>query len=260
MLVEQTDLVQNALAVKGRAAAGREHPARLLIAADLHAVAPLAGKAQNGDVVARVVGQVPLKMADHQAAHRKNALVCLGRRQQIGQPVRLGEGIVVEQRHKLALRGTDALVHRVGEAGVFGVFDEGVVCPAHIAAGDGKAFVGGAVVHHDEFKILFGLGPDGLDGVPQPARAVQIGDHNGGFHGAPPFVAKVRRGRPRLPHYTKKRRPGQRPGGGRLRCYASASLMEENTVSWFSHITSTTSPDFTVSSLAALAMAYWSAR
>ena len=62
--------------------------------------------------------------------------------------------------------------------------------------------------------------------------------------------------RPIIPK--KAARSNARTAAGRR--YASAFLMEENTVSCSSHITSTTSPDFTVSSLAALAMAYWSAR
>ena len=188
VLVKQADLVQNALAVERRAAAGGEHPAGLCVAAGLHAVAPLAGKAQNGHVVAGVVRQLPLEVADHQAAHREDALVGFGGADQVFQPVRLGEGIVVEQGHELALCGPDALVHRVGEPGVMVVFNEGIVFAAHIAAGDLQTLVGGGVVDHDQFKILHGLGPDGFDGIPQPASPVQVGDHHSGFHWRkPPF-------------------------------------------------------------------------
>ncbi len=45
-----------------------------------------------------------------------------------------------------------------------------------------EALVGGAVVHHDEFEILFGLGVDRLDGVFEPAFAVDVGDDDGRFH------------------------------------------------------------------------------
>ena len=63
VFVEQADLIQDAFAVKGRAPAGRKDAAGLCVTAGFHAVAPLAGKAQKGDVVARVVGQGALKVA-----------------------------------------------------------------------------------------------------------------------------------------------------------------------------------------------------
>lgn len=64
----------------------------------------------------------------------------------------------------------------------------------------------------------------------------------------------------------KQKAPAHAPSKGKrgrsLFClgYFSAVSMLWNTWSWFSHITRTTSPLFGVSSLAALAMAYWSAR
>jgi hypothetical protein len=44
-----------------------------------------------------------------------------------------------------------------------------------------QTFVGGAVVHYDQVKVLFGLGVDGLDGILQPALAVDVWDDDGCF-------------------------------------------------------------------------------
>src|SRR5699024_7282110 len=119
----------------------------------------------NRHVVAGVVGQLRLVVAQHQAGHRKDLRVGFGGFQQFGQPVRLGKGIVVEQRHILALCDGDALVDRVGKTGVAVVFDQGITGAAAVAAGNVQALVGGAVVDDDQLKVLLGLGPDRLDGV-----------------------------------------------------------------------------------------------
>ena len=181
--VKNADLIQNGSAVERRAAAGRKDPAGLLVAAGFQPVAPLAGKPQDGHIIPGVVGQFGLIVAQHQAGHRKNFRVGPGGFQQFGQPVRLGEGVVVEQRHVFAAGDGDALVHCVGKAGVAVVLDQGVAVAAAVAARDLPAFVGGTVVNNDQFKVLLGLGPDGFYGIPQPARAVQVGDDDRGFHG-----------------------------------------------------------------------------
>ena len=182
IFIKDADLVEDALAVEGRAAAGREDALLSGVPAGPASVAGLAGKAHPCDVVAGVVGQLPVEVADHKALDGKDLLVALGGAEQLGQPLRLGKGIVVEQYHELALRPGNALIHGMGEAGVAAVLDEGEVGPAAIAAGLLEALVGGAVVHHDEFEILFGLGVDRLDGVFEPAFAVDVGDDDGRFH------------------------------------------------------------------------------
>lgn len=70
----------------------------------------------------------------------------------------------------------------MGKTRVAAIFDQGEVGAAAVAAGLRQALVGRTVVHDDEAEILFGLGVDGLDGVPQPALAVDVGDDDGGFH------------------------------------------------------------------------------
>lgn len=74
------------------------------------------------------------------------------------------------------------LIHCVGKAGVASVFDQGEVGAGAVAAGLFQTFIGGTVVHHDQVKILFGLGVDGLDGVLQPALAVDVWDNDGRFY------------------------------------------------------------------------------
>ena len=182
-LVKDADLVQDGLAVEGRPAAGAEHPAGLGVAAGLQAVPPLAGKTQDRHIVAGVVRQFRLVVPQHQTADRKDFRVGVGGFQQFRQPVRLGEGVVVEQHHILTFGDGNALVHRVGKPGVAGVLDEGVAVAAAVAAGNLQALVGGTVVDDDELKVLFGLGPDRFNGIPQPARAVQVGDDDRCFHG-----------------------------------------------------------------------------
>ena len=182
VFVEAADLVQDALAVERCAAAGREDALRFGIAAGPAAVAGLTGKAHPGDVVPGVVGQFAVEVADHQALHGEDPGVGLGGADELRQPLRLSEGVVVEEHHEFALGAGDALIDRMGEAGVAAVLDEGKVRAGAIAAGLLQTFVGGAVVHDDEFKILFGLGIDGLDGVPEPALAVDVGDDDGCFH------------------------------------------------------------------------------
>ena len=182
ILVKAADLVQDALAVEGGPAAGGEDPPLSAVPAGQAAVPLLAGEAHPGDIIPGVVRQLPLKVAQHQALHRKDPGVGLGGAQQRRQPIRFGKGVVVEQHHELAVRQGDALVHRMGEAGVPPVLDQGEVGAAAIAAGLVQALVGGAVVHDDEAEVLLGLGVDGLDGVPQPALAVDVGDDDGGFH------------------------------------------------------------------------------
>ena len=76
----------------------------------------------------------------------------------------------------------NALIHGVGEAGVGAVFDQGEVGATAVAAGLLQTFIGGTVVHDDELKILFCLGIDRLDGVLEPAFAVDVGDDDGCFH------------------------------------------------------------------------------
>ena len=181
VLVKAADLVQNAFAVQRCAAAGREDALLLGVAAGAASIAGLAGKAHPCYIVPGVIGQLPLKVPDHQALHRKNFGVGIGGAQKLGQPLRLGKGVVVEQHHILALRPGNTLIDRVGKAGVASVFDQGEVGAGTVAARLRKTFVGGAVVHHDQVKILFGLGVDGLDGVLQPALAVDIGDDDGCF-------------------------------------------------------------------------------
>jgi hypothetical protein len=70
----------------------------------------------------------------------------------------------------------------VGKAGVGAVLDELEVRAAAIAAGLLKAFVGGAVIHHDKLEVLLRLGVDRFDGVLEPAFAVDVGDDDGRFH------------------------------------------------------------------------------
>ena len=160
IFIKDADLVKDALAVEGRAAAGREDALLFGVAAGPAAVAGLAGKAHPCYIVPGIIGQLPLKVTDHQTLHRKNFGVGIGGVQKLGQPLRLGKGVVVEQHHELAFRPGDALIDGVGEAGVGAVLDELEVRAAAIAAGLLEALVGGAVVHHDEFEILFGLGVD----------------------------------------------------------------------------------------------------
>ena len=121
-------------------------------------------------------------MADHQALHRKDLGVGFGGADEFGQPLGLRKGVVVEQHHILALGHGDALIHGVGEAGVGAVFDQGEVGAAAVAAGLLQTFIGGTVVHDDEHKILRCLGVDRLDGVLEPAFAVDVGDDDGCFH------------------------------------------------------------------------------
>ena len=181
VLVKAADLVQNAFAVQCCAAAGREDALLLGVAAGAASIAGLAGKAHPCYIVPGVIGQLPLKVPDHQALHRKNFGVGIGGAQKLGQPLRLGKGVVVEQHHILALRPGNALIHCVGKAGVASVFDQGEVGAGTVAARLRKTFIGGAVVYHDQVKILLGLGVDGFDGVLQPALAVDIGDDDGCF-------------------------------------------------------------------------------
>ena len=63
----------------------------------------------------------------------------------------------------------------MGKPGVAFVLDEGVVFPSAIAAGNLQTLVGGTVVNDDQLKILFGLGPDGFDGIPQPPAPFRLG-------------------------------------------------------------------------------------
>ena len=185
VFIEAADLVQDALAVEGRAAAGGKDALLPGVAAGPAAIAGLAGKAHPGDVIPGVVGQLPVEVADHQALHRKDLRVLPGGADELGQPLGLGKGVVIKEDHELALRPGDTLVDRMGEAGVLAVFNEGEVGPGAVAAGLGQALVGGAVVHHDELKILLGLGVDGLNGILEPALAVDVGDDDGCFHSLP---------------------------------------------------------------------------
>src|SRR5699024_11734112 len=57
----------------------------------------------------------------------ENPAVAVRRTDQLGQPLGLGEGVVVEQHHIFALGPGNALVHRVGKTGVVAVFDQGEV-------------------------------------------------------------------------------------------------------------------------------------
>ena len=181
VFVKAADLVQNAFAVQRCAAAGREDTLLLCVAADAAAIAGLAGKAHPCYIVPGIIGQLPLKVTDHQTLHRKDLRVGIGGAQKLGQPLRLSKGVVVEQHHIFALRPGNALIHCVGKAGIASVFDQGKVGASAVAAGLFQTFIGGAVVHHDQVKILLGLGVDGLDGVLQPAFAVDIGDNDGCF-------------------------------------------------------------------------------
>ena len=137
---------------------------------------------ETWSVITGIVGQLPFKVAEHQALHGKNFGIGLGGADELGQPVGLGKGIVVEHDHILALGPGNALIHGVGEAGVGAVFDQGEVGAAAVAAGLLQTFIGGTVVHDDELKILLCLGIDRLDGVLEPAFAVDVGDDDGCFH------------------------------------------------------------------------------
>ena len=182
IFIEDADLVEDALAVEGRAAAGREDALLFGVAAGPAAVAGLAGKAHPCDVIAGVVGKLPVEVADHKALDGKNFLVALSHADELGQPLGLCKGVVVEQHHELAFRPGDALIDGVGEAGVGAVLDELEVLAAAIAAGLLKALVGGAVIHHDKLEVLLRLGVDRFDGVLEPAFAVDVGDDDGRFH------------------------------------------------------------------------------
>src|SRR5699024_10221511 len=106
------------------------------------------------------------------ALDREDPRVAVGGPDQLGQPLGLCKGVVVEQHYIFAFGQGDALVDRMGKAGVPAVFDQGEIGPAAIAAGLGQALIGGTVVHYDQLKVLLGLGIDRLDGVLQPALAV----------------------------------------------------------------------------------------
>ena len=122
-------------------------------------------------------------MADHQALGGKYFLVPLHGADELTQPVRLREGVVVEQHHILALCQLNALIDRMGKAGVLPVFDQCKIVPRAIAPRLLQAFVCGAVIHDDKLKVLLRLGIDRLNGVSKPALSVDVGDHNGRFHG-----------------------------------------------------------------------------
>ena len=62
VFIEDADLVEDAFAVEGRAAAGREDALLLCVAAGPAAVAGLAGKAHPCDVIAGVVGKLPVEV------------------------------------------------------------------------------------------------------------------------------------------------------------------------------------------------------
>ena len=255
VLVKGADLVQNALAVEGRAAAGREDALLLCVAAGPAAVAGLAGKAHPGDVVARIVGQFPVKVADHQALHRKDLRVRLGGTDELGQPLGLGKGVVVEQHHIFAVGQGDALVHRVGKAGVGAVFDEGEVLTAAVAAGLLQAFVGGAVVHHDELEALLGLGVDRLDGILQPALAVDIRDNDRRFnHKYSCIFVHVHADSIAYLHAKRNRIPAGRGFHTAKNQAARAFSMLASRVSWSSAQTRTTSPVEATVTVAALAI------
>ena len=142
----------------------------------------IAGTNGTWSVITGIVGQLPFKVAEHQALHGKNFGIGLGGADELGQPLGLGKGIVVEHDHILAPGPGNALIDRVGKTGVASVFDQGEVGAGTVAARLRKTFVGGTVVHHDQVKILLGLGVDGLDGVLQPALAVDVWDNDGRFY------------------------------------------------------------------------------
>ena len=182
VLVEIPDFVQNALAVEGRTAAGREDALLLGVPAGTAAVAGLAGKTHPCDVIACVVGQLPVEVAYHEALDGKNFGVALGHADELGQPFRLCKGVVVEQDDELAFCPGNALIDRMGKAGVGAVFNQGEVRAVTVAPCLREAFVGGTVVHHDEFEVLLRLGVDRLDGIFQPALAVDVRDDDGRFY------------------------------------------------------------------------------
>ena len=70
------------------------------------------------DVIAGVVGKLPIEVAYHKALDGENFLVALGYADELGQPLGLCKGVVVEQHHELAFRPGDALIDGVGKAGV----------------------------------------------------------------------------------------------------------------------------------------------
>ena len=74
---------------RGRAAAGREDALLFGVAAGPAAVAGLAGKAHPCDVIASVVGKLPVEVAYHKALDGKNFLVALGHADELGQPLGL---------------------------------------------------------------------------------------------------------------------------------------------------------------------------
>ena len=257
VFVKGADLVQNAFAVQRGPAAGREDTLLFGVAADTAAVAGLAGKAHPGHIVPGVIGQLPVKVADHQALHRKDLGVGFGGADELGQPLGLRKGVVVEQHHILALGHGDALIHRVGKAGVGAVFDQGEVGPAAVAAGLFQTFVGGAVVHHDELEVLLGLGVDRLDGVFEPALAVDVGDDDGCFiHKG--YSCKTARLPEQYSTTAGKKKPHPERSAVKWQGIyaASAFSMLVSRVSWFSAHTRMTSPVGATVTVAALAIWY----
>ena len=72
------------------------------------------------------------------------------------------------------------------KARVASIFNQRIALLPHIAAGNGKALVCRAVVHHDKLKIPKRLRPDRFDGILQPARTVQVRDDDACLHSPQP--------------------------------------------------------------------------
>ena len=86
---------------------------------------------------------------------------------QIGEPVRIGVGVVVDVGDDLARGRGEARVARAGQAAVLGL-DQ----PAVVLACDGGGRVGGSVVHHNDLVIRIGEARQSLETVADGARAV----------------------------------------------------------------------------------------
>ena len=93
-----------------------------------------------------------------------------------GQPPLGGFGIVIDQRHEVALRGRDALVVGGAEAPVFAVTDHP---KAELRFRHLRRAVGRTVVHHDDLKCHLALPLERVQTGAQQLLTVPVHHHDG---------------------------------------------------------------------------------
>ncbi len=125
------------------------------------------------EITGRMEDVSPVK-EKHLGSHQADIGMLTKGLRYLGQPVRIGLGVVVEEDDNLAPGAPDASVHRASKAPIRGEPDQDHLGIVPLDESDG--LIGGGIVGDDDLKVGIGLAAQGVETSGQVECPVPVGD------------------------------------------------------------------------------------